>query len=323
MRLSVIPFLLCSTVAFAQNTALDQMRTMEADNLANTQYYNQVHDSKKSQDTSMRSTHGAFTTMRENAGAGFDTSSTKIRYDEGVTNRNVDGFVKESEQGKTIIIPKGVSVPPVSAPVSISAEETDDMFLNALGETSSANSYKGDYETAVGKQQAKDFDMSEHLSQAAEKQNRANAQFAADVAVAKQKRAEEEARRAAQAQQNSTDDDDDSFWGRLGKTFMQGMVNVGIEATNHKYGTNIETIGNKKKSSGSGGGSCTYYGKTFGSAVCDNCIRNKPRSSYDCDKCCRSFRRSLMQAPSYSATSSGGRPAGCLCRFGPTSGIAF
>ena len=320
-----LTFLFCSVFAFAQNrpSATDQMHNAMTQSLANTEYYDEAH-------RNIPNAHGVATRdnltgeaelLRQGIGAPF-VENKGGKYSKGASPTKVKVYMTHStaDPNHEIVMPSTVEIPPVSAPVSVSEDEADDMFLNALGETSTANSYKGNYETKVGKQREQNFDMSEKLSQAAEKQNRADAQFANDVAIAKQKRAEEEARRSAQAQQD--DDDEGSFWGNLGKTFMQGMVNVGIEATNYKYGTNIETIGPKKKSSGSGG-SCTYYGKTFGATVCDNCIRNKPRSSYDCDKCCRSFGRSLMQPPSYSATSSGGRPAGCLCRFGPTSGIAF
>lgn len=326
-KLLAIPFLFCGIFAFAQNrpSATDQMHNAMTQSLANTEYYDEAH-------RNVPNAHGVATRdnltgeaelLRQGIGAPF-VENKGGKYSKGASPTKVKVYMTHStaDPNHEIVMPSTVEIPPASAPVSISEDEADDMFLNALGGASSANSYKGNYETAVGKKQEQNFDMSEQLSQAAEKQNRANAQFANDVAVAKQKQAEENARRAAQAQQQE-EEKETSFWGNLGKTFMQGMVNVGIEAVNYKHGTNIETIGPKQKSSGSGGGSCTYYGKTFGATVCDNCIRHKPRSSYDCDKCCRSFGRSLMQAPSYSATSSGGRPAGCLCRFGPTSGIAF
>lgn len=323
-----LTFLFCSVFAFAQNrpSATDQMHNAMTQSLANTEYYDEAH-------RNIPNAHGVATRdnltgeaelLRQGIGAPF-VENKGGKYSKGATPTQVRNYITHStaDPNHEIVMPSTVEIPPVSAPVSVSEDEADDMFLNALGETSTANSYKGNYETKVGKQREQNFDMSEKLSQAAEKQNRADAQFANDVAIAKQKRAEEEARRSAQAQQD--DDDEGSFWGNLGKTFMQGMVNVGIEATNYKYGTNIQTIGNKPKSSGGNNNqTCSLNGNTFHGDSCTYCVLNKPRSSSDCNKCCRSFGRSLMQAPSYSATASrGGRPAGCLCRFGPTSGYLF
>lgn len=120
------------------------------------------------------------------------------------------------------------------------------------------------------------------------------------------------------------DADEPGFWGKLGKIAAQGLVNTAIETTNYKYGTNIETIGNTKKTSGGNKNqTCRLEGVTFRGDTCTYCVLNRPRSLSDCNKCCYSFGKSLMQAPSYSAVSSGGRPAGCLCRFGPTSGYRF
>ena len=324
-KLLIISFLFCSVFAFAQNKALDQMRNIEADNLANTEYYNQVYDSQKSQDTSLKSKNGAFSTMRENAGAGFDTTSpNKIKYDKGVNSRNVNVYVDVSEKGKEVMMKSSaVNVPPVSAPVLVGDDDADDMFLDALGGASKANSYKGDYETAVGKQQERDFDMSEQLSQAAVKQNQANAKFANDVAIAKQKRAEEAQR---QAKQQANQDEEPSFWGKLGKIALQGMVNVGIEATNYKYGTNIETIGNKNSSnsSGSANQSCTYEGQRFYGQTCQYCINNKPRSSSACSQCCNSLGRSIYRATYPHRWSGDGRNY-CFCMFNSsgTKGYLF
>ena len=332
-KLFVILFLFCAVFASAQNTALDQMRNIEADNLANTKYYDQIYDSKKSQDTSLKSKHGAFTTMRENAGAGFDTTSPyKIEYDKGVNSRNVNVYGDVSETGKEVMmISSSVNVPPVSAPVLVGDDETDDMFMEALGGASKANSYKGNYETSVGKQQERNFDMSQQLSQAAAKQNQADAQFANDVAIAKQKQAAQAAAQALQAHQqqnlnNNGGQREESFWGNLGKTFMQGMVNVGIEATNYKYGTNIETIGNKKSSnsSGSANQSCTYEGQRFYGQTCQYCINNKPRSSSACSQCCNSLGRSIYRAAYPHRWSGDGRNY-CFCMFNSsgTKGYLF
>ena len=326
-KILLISFLFCAVYAFTQNTALDQMRSMEADSLANTKYYNQVYDSQKSQDTSMTSKHGTYATMRENAGYGFDTASPyKVNYGNGVTNKNVKGYATTSETGKEVIMRNSVNIPPVSAPVLVGDDDADDMFLEALGGASSANSYKGNYETAVGKQQERNFDMSEQLSQAAIKQNQANAKFANDVAIAKQKRAEEEAQRQAQQQQGYQDDEEPSFWGKLGKIALQGAVNVGIEATNYKYGTNIETIGNKNSSkfSGSANQSCTYEEQRFYGQTCQYCINNKPRSSSACSQCCNSLGRSIYRAAYPHRWSGDGRNY-CFCMFNSsgTKGYLF
>jgi len=322
-KLLFFTFIFLTVTAWAKDDALNQVQSMTSENLANTKYYDEVHKSAASQNTSLKSQNGKFATMRENAGYGFDTpADKKMTYYNGGSNKHVDGYTTNSEDGRIVIMESPTkNIPPVSKPVSISAEETDDMFLDMLGGETSANSYKGNYETAVGTQQEKNFDMSNQLNEAVEKQNRANAQFANDVAIAKQRQAEQ----AAAQQNNYTTQQEPSFWGKIGKIALQGAVNVGIEATNYKYGTNIETIGNKPKSSGSSNKNqtCRLEGVTFHGDTCTYCVYNKPRSSSDCNKCCYSFGRSLMQAPSYSATSSGGRPSGCLCRFGPTSGYRF
>ena len=68
---------------------------------------------------------------------------------------------------------------------------------------------------------------------------------------------------------------------------------------------------------------CSYMGTYFRGNTCKYCVNHKPSNSMECNQCCQSFGRPLMQPASYSAFSSGGRPAGCLCRFGPTSGYNF
>ena len=330
-KLLVILFLFCSVCAFAQNkpSAVDQMHNAMTQSLANTEYYDEAHQN-------IPNAHGVATRenltgeaelLRQGIGAPF-VENKGGRYSKGATPTQVRNYITHStaDPNHEIVMPSTVEIPPVSAPVLVGDDEADDMFLDALGGASKANSYKGDYETAVGKQQERNFDMSEQLSQAAVKQDQANAKFANDVAIAKQKQAEEAQRQAQQQQQGyQSEKKEPGFWGKLGKIAMQGMVNVGIEATNYKYGTNIETIGNKPKSSGGNNNqTCSLNGNTFHGDSCTYCVLNKPRSSSDCNKCCRSFGRSLMQAPSYSATASrGGRPAGCLCRFGPTSGYLF
>ncbi len=68
---------------------------------------------------------------------------------------------------------------------------------------------------------------------------------------------------------------------------------------------------------------CSYMGTYFRGNTCKYCVNHKPSNSMECNQCCQSFGRPLMQPASYRALSSGGRPAGCLCRFGPTSGYNF
>ena len=68
---------------------------------------------------------------------------------------------------------------------------------------------------------------------------------------------------------------------------------------------------------------CSYMGTYFRGNTCKYCVNHKPSNSMECNQCCQSFGRPLMQPASYRAFSSGGRPAGCLCRFGPTSGYNF
>ena len=68
---------------------------------------------------------------------------------------------------------------------------------------------------------------------------------------------------------------------------------------------------------------CSYMGTYFRGNTCKYCVNHKPSNSMECNQCCQSFGHPLMQPASYRAFSSGGRPAGCLCRFGPTSGYNF
>ena len=321
-------FIFLTVIAWAKDDALNQAQSMTSENLANTKYYDQVHNSAASQNTSLKSQHGKFTTMRENAGYGFDTpANNKMTYYNGGSNKHVDGYVTNSEDGRIVIMESPTkNIPPVSKPVSVSAEETDDMFLDMLGEESSADSYKGNYETAVGTQQEQNFDMSNQLTEAAEKQNRANAQFANDVAIAKQRQAEQAAAQALAAKQqqnlnnnNGRNSGGGSVWGNIGKALAQGAVNAFAQ----KHGLDPIDFNNNSKGNNKGNATCKYGGYTLPGEACNLCVYNKPRSSYACNKCCYSLGRSLMQAPSYSATSSGGRPSGCLCRFGPTSGLRF
>lgn len=333
-KLLVISFLFCGIFAFAQNrpSATDQMHNAMTQSLANTEYYDEAHQN-------VPNAHGVATRdnltgeaelLRQGIGAPF-VENKGGKYSKGASPTKVKNYIAHSaaDPNHEIVMPSTVEIPPVSAPVSVSDDEADDMFLDALGGGSSASSYKGNYETKVGKQKEQNFDMSEQLEQAAEKQNRANEQFANDVAIARQKQAAQAAAQALQAHQqqnlnNNGGQREESFWGNLGKTFMQGMVNVGIEAVNHKHGTNIETIGPKQKSSGSGGGSCTYEGQRFYGQTCQYCINNKPRSSSACSQCCNSLGRSIYRATYPHRWGGDGRNY-CFCMFNSsgTKGYLF
>ena len=136
------------------------------------------------------------------------------------------------------------------------------------------------------------------------------------IAAATQKQAAADRQYAAQNANNNSESEEPGFWGKLGKIALQGMVNVGIEATNYKYGTNIETIGNKNSSnsSGSANQSCTYEGQRFYGQTCQYCINNKPRSSSACRQCCNSLGRSIYRATYPHRWSGDGRNY-CFCMF--------
>ena len=311
---------LCLSISvFAQRntpSAVDQMHNAMTQSLANTEYYDEAHKN-------MPNAHGVATKenltgeaelLRQGIGAPF-VENKGGKYSKVTKPGEVKAYIAHStaDPNNTIVMESPVSIPPVSDPVSVSDDDIDNMMLSALGgdsaiKASQNSNYQGNYETAVGQKTEQNFDMSDKIAAATKKQAAADRQYAALNANNKAK----------------SEDDEPGFWGQLGKTFMQGLANVAIETTNYKYGTNIETIGNTKKTSGGNKNqTCSLEGVTFHGDTCTYCVYNRPRSSSDCSKCCYSFGRSLMQAPSYSATSSGGRPAGCLCRFGPTSGYRF
>lgn len=314
-------FCLSISVFAQRNTpsAVDQMHNAMTQSLANTEYYDEAHKN-------MPNAHGVATKenltgeaelLRQGIGAPF-VENKGGKYSKVTKPGEVKAYIAHStaDPNNTIVMESPVTIPPVSDPVDVSDDDIDAMMMGALGgdaaiKASQNSNYQGNYETAVGQKQEQSFDMSDKIAAATKKQAAADRQYA-----------------ALNANNNKAKDDDDEpgFWGQLGKTFIQGLANVAIETTNYKYGTNIETIGNKKTSNSSGGNknqTCRLEGVTFYGDTCTYCVLNRPRSSSDCNKCCYSFGRSLMQAPSYSATSSGGRPAGCLCRFGPTSGYRF
>lgn len=295
------------------------MHNAMVQSLANTEYYDEIYKG-------VPNAHGVATRenltgeaelLRQGIGAPF-VENKGGKYSKVLTPGTAKAYIAHptAAPNEAIVMESPVRIPEVSAPVAVSDDDIDDMMLSALGgdsaiKASQNSNYQGNYETAVGQKQERNFDMSAQIADATQKQ-------AAATRAYEQQQAQQNARR------NSSDDDEPGFWGQLGKTFMQGLANVAIETTNYKYGTNIETIGNTKKTSGGNKNqTCRLEGVTFRGDTCTYCVLNRPRSLSDCNKCCYSFGKSLMQAPSYSAVSSGGRPAGCLCRFGPTSGYRF
>ena len=314
-----LPFLFAAAFVFAKDpSATKQMHNTMVQTLGNTEYYDEVYKGVPNAhgvDTRENLT-GEAELLRQGMGAPF-TNNSGGNYLEGGTPTNVKNYYAHpvNNPSQNIVMKTPVNVPPVSAPVDVSDEDDiDAMMLNALGgqkaiKASQDSNYQGNYNTAVGQKEEQNFDMSEKIAQTQKKQAAADRQYAALNAHNNSSKAEQE---------------EPGFWGKLGKIAAQGLVNATIETTNHVYGTNIETIGNTKKTSGGNKNqTCKLEGVTFYGDTCTYCVYNRPRSSSDCNKCCYSFGRSLMQAPSYSATSYGGRPSGCLCRFGPTSGYRF
>lgn len=304
---------------FAQNkpSATDQMHNAMVQSLANTEYYDEAHQN-------VPNAHGVATRenltgeaelLRQGIGAPF-VENKGGKYTKGATPTQVRNYITHStaDPNHTIVMPSPVEIPPVSDPVSVSDDDDiDAMMLNALGgdeaiKASRNSDYQGNYDVAVGQKEEQKFDMSGKIAAATQKQAVADKQY------------------AAQNANNNRESEEPGFWGNLGKTFMQGMVNVGIEATNYKYGTNIETIGNKNSSnsSGSANQSCTYEGQRFYGQTCQSCINNKPRSSSACSQCCNSLGRSIYRAVYPHRWSGDGRNY-CFCMFNSsgTKGYLF
>ena len=315
-----------SASVFAQNSqssAAAQMHNAMTQSLANTEYYDEAHKN-------IPNAHGVATKenltgeaelLRQGIGAPF-VNNKGGTYSHGASSANVKVYLTHStaDPNNVIVMDSPVRVPPVSEPVSVSDDDIDAMMMSALGgeeaiKASQNSGYQGNYETAVGQKQEQNFDMSAQIASASRKQAAAIKQYEED-----QKRLQQQ---SSNNSQRPTKQEPDSFWGKLGKTLGQGLANTAIEFSNYKYGTNIETIGNNNNSGTSGGSSCKYGGYTLPAKACDLCVRNTPRSSYACNQCCRAIGIPLVQNPSYYPTSEGGRPSGCLCRFGPTSGLRF
>lgn len=311
---------------FAQNntqpSATAQMHNAMTQSLANTEYYDEAHKN-------VPNAHGVATRenltgeaelLRQGIGAPF-VENKGGKYSQGASATNVRNYIAHStaDPNNEIIMVSPVKVPPVSDPVVVSDDDDiDAMMLSALGgdsaiKASQNSNYQDNYEIAVGQKEEQNFDMSDKIAAATKKQAAADRQYAALNANNK-------------ARTDDDDDDEPSFWGKIGKTFMQGLANVAIETTNYKYGTNIETIGNKNtsNSSGSSNQSCIYEGKRFYGQTCQYCINNKPRSSSACSQCCNSLGRSIYRATYPHRWGGDGRNY-CFCMFNSsgTSGYLF
>ncbi len=326
--LVAVVFCLSASV-FAQNkqqpSAADQMHNTITQSLANTEYYDEAHKN-------VPNAHGVATKdnltgeaelLRQGIGAPF-VENKGGHYSKDANAGNVKVYVTHStaDPNNVVVLDSPVNIPPVSEPVSVSADDIDAMMMGAIGgeaaiKASQNSNYQGSYETAVGQKEEQNFDISAQVASAAKKEE------------ASKKEYEQQQQRQSQQSSNSANrpaKQEPSFWGKLGAVALQGLANTAIEATNYKYGTNIETIGNNNNNSSGGNGNqtCTYDGQTFHGDACQYCILNKPRSSSACNKCCHSLGRSLMQAPIYYPNGPApGFPPGCYCRFGPTSGIQF
>ena len=310
----------CLTVnVFAQNkpSAVDQMHNAMTQSLANTEYYDEAHQN-------IPNAHGVATRenltgeaelLRQGIGAPF-VENKGGKYSKGATPTQVRNYIAHptANPNHEIVMRSPVEIPPVSDPVSVSDDDDiDAMMLNALGgdkaiKDSRNSNYQGNYDVGVGQKEEQKFDMSDKIANATQKQAAADRQY------------------AAQNANNNRESEEPGFWGKLGKIALQGMVNVGIEATNYKYGTNIETIGNKNSSnsSGSANQSCTYEGQRFYGQTCQSCINNKPRSSSACSQCCNSLGRSIYRAVYPHRWSGDGRNY-CFCMFNSsgTKGYLF
>ena len=69
---------------------------------------------------------------------------------------------------------------------------------------------------------------------------------------------------------------------------------------------------------------CSYEGKRFSGAPCEYCINHKPRTQWDCQKCCQTFNRPLYRA-TYPHKWSGDGGYYCFCMFNAsgTAGYLF
>ena len=309
---------------FAQSnapSAVDQMHNAMTQSLANTEYYDEAHKN-------MPNAHGVATRenltgeaelLRQGIGGPF-VENKGGKYSKVLTPGTAKVYIAHptAAPNETIVMESPVSIPPVSDPVVVSDDDDiDAMMLSALGgesaiKASQNSNYQDNYEIAVGQKEEQNFDMSEKIAAATQKQAEADKKYA-----------------ALNAQNNTSKGskgEPDTFWGKLGKTLGQGLANTAIEFSNYKYGTNIETIGNKNtsNSSGSSNQSCTYEGQRFYGQTCQYCINNKPRSSSACSQCCNSLGRSIYRATYPHRWGGDGRNY-CFCMFNSsgTKGYLF
>lgn len=307
----------------SQSSAAAQMHNAMTQSLANTEYYDEAHKN-------MPNAHGVATRenltgeaelLRQGIGAPF-VENKGGTFSSGSSSKQVKVYHAHSaaDPNTTISMESPVRIPPISDPVAVSTDDIDDMMLSALGgdeaiKASQNSNYQGNYETAVGQKQERNFDISAQIADATQKQ-------AAATKAYQEQQAQQNARR-----NNSSDDDEEpGFWGKIGKTLGQGLANATIETINHAYGTNIETIGNKgsASSSGTSNQSCTYEGQRFYGQTCQYCINNKPRSSSACSQCCNSLGRSIYRATYPHRWGGDGRNY-CFCMFNSsgTKGYLF
>ena len=135
----LVPVAFCLTVnVFAQNrpSAVDQMHNAMTQSLANTEYYDEAHQN-------IPNAHGVATRdnltgeaelLRQGIGAPF-VENKGGKYSKGASPTQVRNYITHStaDPNHEIVMPSPVEIPPVSAPVSISDDDADDMFMNALG----------------------------------------------------------------------------------------------------------------------------------------------------------------------------------------------
>ena len=313
----VLTLLCCAGIVFAEDpSATKQMHNAMVQTLANTEHYDEFYQN-------VPNAHGVATKdnltgeaelLRQGMGAPF-TNNSGGEYIGGGTPTNIKHYYAHptNDPGHTIVMDTPVKVPPVSDPVVVSDDDDiDAMMLSALGgdnaiKASQNSNYQDNYEIAVGQKEEQNFDMSDKIAAATQKQAAADKKYAALNA------------------NNNSEKEEPGFWGKLGKTLGQGLANTAIEFSNYKYGTNIETIGNTNKTSGGGSNqSCTYEGQRFYGQTCQYCINNKPRSSSACSQCCNSLGRSIYRATYPHRWGGDGRNY-CFCMFNSsgTKGYLF
>ena len=300
-----------------------QMHEANIEGLKNTEYYDEYYkNNPKAQDTLEKAE-----TMRSNASAVFDSPSDLQRTGGGkISTQVVPGYnvnVKSEGRQVQMITPAG-NIPPVSEPVPVSDDDIDAMLMGAVGgdatiKASQNSNYQGNYKTAVGQKEEQNFDISAQVASAAKKEEAAKKEY------------EQQQQRQANQNNNSSQGhskQEPGFWGKLGAIALQGLANTAIEATNYKYGTNIERVGESSSSSsgGSGNSTCGDSKNQFHGATCDKCINNKPRNNSACAACCATFGKPLINNtyyPNGPSPKDGFNRPGCYCIFSNGSALVF